>query len=257
MILVTGGASGIGSAVIAHLETGGAKCVSFDPALPAEGGPASHFRIDVTAEDAVSAAVEDVERQVGPIIGVVNSAGIAVEAPFEKTDAAIFRRMIDINLTGTFLVCRAVAPHMRRRGGGSIVNIASVSGMIGNAGRAAYGASKGGVIAMTKVMAVELAADGVRVNAIAPGPIETAMARAMHDERARQAWTSAVPMRRYGTAEEVAHAVEFLLNGRLSSYVTGQVLCVDGGFVNAGLMHQPIVSSAPTAAAGTLLPVGS
>jgi NAD(P)-dependent dehydrogenase (short-subunit alcohol dehydrogenase family) len=125
---------------------------------------------------------------------------------------------------------------MGGRGKGSIVNIASVSGIRGNTGRVAYGASKGGVITMTQVMAVELAPLGIRVNAIAPGPIETPLVRAMHTEKARADWLSRVPQHRYGTPEEVAGAAVFLLDQRRSSFMTGQTLCVDGGFTAAGVM---------------------
>jgi NAD(P)-dependent dehydrogenase (short-subunit alcohol dehydrogenase family) len=125
---------------------------------------------------------------------------------------------------------------MRERGAGSIVNIASVSGIRGNSGRVAYGASKGGVITMTKVMAVELAPVGIRVNAIAPGPVETPLVREVHTDQARADWMRTVPQRRYGTPHEIAGAAIFLLDGRRSSFVTGQTICVDGGFTAAGLM---------------------
>ena len=126
---------------------------------------------------------------------------------------------------------------MGERGRGSIVNITSVSGIRGNVGRVAYGASKGGVVTMTKVMAVELAPLGIRVNAVAPGPIETPLVREVHTENVRSEWMRVVPQRRYGTPEEVADAAIFLLDNRRASYVTGQILYVDGGFTAAGLMN--------------------
>jgi NAD(P)-dependent dehydrogenase (short-subunit alcohol dehydrogenase family) len=119
---------------------------------------------------------------------------------------------------------------MRERRAGAIVNLASVSGLVGNQGRTAYGASKGGVIVMTKILALEFAPLGIRVNAIAPGPIDTPMVKEMHSEKARAAWVDLVPQQRYGTPADVASAAVFLLDARKSGYVTGQTICVDGGF---------------------------
>jgi NAD(P)-dependent dehydrogenase (short-subunit alcohol dehydrogenase family) len=126
---------------------------------------------------------------------------------------------------------------MRPRGSGAIVNMASVSGIAGNQGRVAYGASKGGVIIMTKVMAVELAPLGIRVNAIAPGPIETPLVKQMHTSMSRDAWLRAVPQHRYGAPSEIAGTALFLLDAEKSGFITGQTICVDGGFSAAGLMQ--------------------
>jgi NAD(P)-dependent dehydrogenase (short-subunit alcohol dehydrogenase family) len=128
---------------------------------------------------------------------------------------------------------------MGQHGGGSIVNIASVSGIRGNAGRVAYGSSKGGVITMTKVLAVELAAMGIRVNAIAPGPIETPLVREMHTAQSRAEWLRGVPLDRYGDPSEIAGTAIFLLDSSKSSFITGQTISVDGGFTAAGLRHAP------------------
>ena len=144
--------------------------------------------------------------------------------------------MLEVNLIGSFVASREAGQRMRERGRGSIVNIASVSGVRGNSGRVAYGASKAAVIHMTKVMAVELGPSGIRVNAIAPGPIETPMVREVHTEKARAEWMRTVPQRRYGTPDELAGAATFLLDERKSSYITGQTICVDGGFTAAGIM---------------------
>ena len=131
---------------------------------------------------------------------------------------------------------REAAQRMRARASGSIVNIASVSGVRGNSGRVAYGCSKAAVIHMTKVMAVELGPSGIRVNAIAPGPVETPLVKEVHTDQARAAWMRTVPQRRYGTPDELAGAATFLLDERKSSYITGQTICVDGGFTAAGIM---------------------
>jgi NAD(P)-dependent dehydrogenase (short-subunit alcohol dehydrogenase family) len=177
------------------------------------------------------------EDEIGPLTGLVNSAGIGADVPCLETTAALFRQMLEVNLIGSFLVAREAARRMAERGRGSIVNIASVSGMRGNVGRVAYGASKAGVLLATQVMAVELASAGVRVNAIAPGPIETPLVRKMHTGPVREGWICSVPQRRYGAPDEVAGAALFLLDDRRSSYVTGQTVCVDGGFTAAGLMR--------------------
>jgi NAD(P)-dependent dehydrogenase (short-subunit alcohol dehydrogenase family) len=242
-ILVTGGASGIGRAVVEAVVAEGWRAIVLDlpgPALDAARAAFGPARVrctalDVSDEAAVAAEIAAVERDVAPLDGVVNSAGIARDLPALETGTEIFRRILEVNVLGSFVVAREAARAMRGRGG-AIVNIASVSGIRGNEGRVAYGASKGAVITMSLVMAVELAPLGIRVNVIAPGPIETPLVREVHTGQVRDTWMAAVPMRRYGTPEEIAAAAVFLLDGRKSGYVTGQTLCVDGGFVAAGLM---------------------
>jgi NAD(P)-dependent dehydrogenase (short-subunit alcohol dehydrogenase family) len=137
---------------------------------------------------------------------------------------------------GTFIVARAAARIMKERGGGAIVNLASVAGMRGSKGRSAYGSSKGAVIILTQVMANDLARFGIRVNAVAPGPVDTPMVRAMHTQKDRALWTRHVPMRRYGELDEIAAVIEFLLDGTRSGYMTGAVVPVDGGFSGAGII---------------------
>ena len=134
--------------------------------------------------------------------------------PFFDTSVELFRKVLDINLIGTFTVAREAGRLMRAHGGGAIVNIASISGQRGNLGRSAYGASKGGVITLTQVMACELAPENIRVNAIAPGPVETPLVRAMQSEANRAAWLQEVPQRRYASPDEVAGAAVFLLDDR-------------------------------------------
>jgi NAD(P)-dependent dehydrogenase (short-subunit alcohol dehydrogenase family) len=248
-VLVTGGASGIGRAIVdAVLAEGWSAVVAdLDNANLARcrddlGSFAGRLRfepLDVADEDAVIRAVAACEAEFGPLTGVVNSAGIGRDVPSLDTSVELFRRMLDVNLIGSFVVSREAARRMRERGGGSIVNIASVSGVKGNKGRVAYGASKGGVITMTKVMAVELAAHGIRVNAIAPGPIETPLVQEVHTPQVRAAWMATVPQRRYGLPDEIAGTAIFLLDGLKSGYVTGQTICVDGGFSIAGIIDDP------------------
>ena len=165
------------------------------------------------------------------------------DVPALETSVDLFRRMLEVNLIGSFVVSREAAKHMRPAASGSIVNIASVSGIKGNKGRVAYGASKGGVLTMTKVMAVELAPLGIRVNAIAPGPIETPLVQEVHTPEVRAAWMTTVPQRRYGSPADIAGAAVFLLDDPSRAIVTGQTICVDGGFTFAGIMGEP--SAAP------------
>jgi NAD(P)-dependent dehydrogenase (short-subunit alcohol dehydrogenase family) len=245
--IVTGGASGIGLAIAKALLREGWKVIIADLAkdpLDAAGaelellaGDATKSIImDVADEASVVAALADCEAGFGPVRGLVNSAGIARDVPFFDTSVALFRKTLDVNLTGTFTVAREAGKLMRAHGGGAIVNIASVSGQRGNIGRSAYGASKGGVITLTQVMACELAPIGIRVNAIAPGPIETPLVKAIHTDEVRAGWLQVVPQRRYGAPEEIAGAAAFLLDGTKSSFVTGHILNVDGGFAAAGLL---------------------
>lgn len=245
-VLVTGGASGIGYAVVEALLAEGGRAIVVDAneaslarcreAFAGSQDRLRFERLDVSDEAAVTDCLAACDEAFGPLTGVVNSAGIGRDVPALETSAALFRQILEVNLIGSFLVSREAAKRMRPRGSGAIVNITSVSGIAGNEGRVAYGSSKGGVITMTKVMAVELAPLGIRVNAIAPGPIDTPLARQAHTPEARAAWLSVVPQRRYGAPEDVAQTALFLLDARKSGYLTGQTISVDGGFTAAGLM---------------------
>jgi NAD(P)-dependent dehydrogenase (short-subunit alcohol dehydrogenase family) len=246
VVVVTGGASGIGLALAQGLLDEGYKVLALDlleervdaarRSLKANSPDNIQVHVaNVTDEARIDALVDDCERNFGAIAGVVNSAGIAKEIPCLETDVATFRQILDVNVVGPFIVARAAARKMRSRNAGSIVNIASVSGMRGNYGRVAYGASKGGVITMTKVMAVELAEMGIRVNAVAPGPIDTPLTKVVHGPETRKNWHDAVPLHRYGEPEELCGTVNWLLDSTKSGYVTGQIIAVDGGFTTMGL----------------------
>ncbi len=224
--IVTGGLSGIGAAVAARFAAEGAVAIAGDIAEGAQ------YRLDVADAASCAALVARVVQEHGRLDCLVNAAGIAADVPFLETPAALFDRIMAVNLRGTFLIGQACARAIGK--GGAIVNIASVSGMRGNPGRAAYGASKGGVITLSQVMATELAPRGIRVNVISPGPVETPLLQTMQGTVNRQAWLRALPMARYGTADEVARAAVFLCSDE-SGFTTGQVLAVDGGFLSAGV----------------------
>jgi NAD(P)-dependent dehydrogenase (short-subunit alcohol dehydrogenase family) len=242
--IVTGGASGIGAATALRLLADGWSVViaDRDPKALDEArrlhGASKTVRIaslDVTDEAAVTALVDDVETGFGAIKGVANSAGIAMDKHVFDTGVADFRRMLDVNVIGSFIVARAAARAMAKRKAGAIVNIASVSGLRGSKGRVAYGTSKGAVVTMTQVMATDLARHGVRVNALAPGPVETPMVKAVHTDADRRTWLRFVPMRRYGTTAEMASVIAFLLDDTQSGYVTGEIIAADGGFRGGGI----------------------
>jgi NAD(P)-dependent dehydrogenase (short-subunit alcohol dehydrogenase family) len=185
---------------------------------------------DVSDAAAVASATAATIAAFGRIDGLVNNAGIVRSAPFLEMSEADWQRVIDVNLSGAFRVGQAVARVMAAQGGGSIVNMGSVSGLLASPGIAAYNTSKGGMHQLTRVMAVELAAQGVRVNAVAPGTIATELAiqAVMGSEEARARVLGRTPLGRLGEPAEVADAVAFLLSPA-ASYLSGSILVIDGG----------------------------
>lgn len=241
--VVTGGASGIGLAVAERLLDDGWPVAVLDADLEAlaraeetlSGENAIFLAADVTDEDDVAESFDEVVDRLGLIGGLVNSAGIACNLSAEETSAERFREVLDVNLIGSFITAKAA---LERMGASlSIVNLTSVSGLRANRGRVAYGASKAGVKLMTEVLALEFGNRAVRVNCVAPGPIQTPMIARLHSPEARRQWLGRVPQARYGEPEEVAAAIAFLLSPE-ASYVNGHTLAVDGGFLAAGLIEE-------------------
>jgi NAD(P)-dependent dehydrogenase (short-subunit alcohol dehydrogenase family) len=231
--LVTGGAAGIGAAVVRLLHQEGARVHVADVdqdagrALAAElGDRASFVTLDVTDESTWAVALDGVRRS-GPLTTLVNSAGAALKMPLLDTSPDDFRRIVDLNLTGTFLGLSLAGRELGR--GGAIVNISSLNGVLPTAGLGAYVASKAGVSALTRVAALELAARGIRVNAVCPGSIDTAITDAPgFSDVDWDAYVRTIPLGRRGTPHEVARAVLYLASDE-SAYVTGTNLVIDGG----------------------------
>lgn len=189
---------------------------------------------DVSVPEQVQTAVDEVAARFGRIDALVNNAGIAIFKPVGETSFAEWRQVLSVNLDGPFLCTQACVPHMLRAGGGSIVNIASISGLRASTLRVAYGTSKAALIHLTKQQAVELGTQGIRVNAVAPGPVETDMAKLVHTPEIRADYHDVIPLNRYGLVQEIAAVTGFLCSDD-ASYVTGQVVAVDGGFDAAGV----------------------
>ena len=243
VVLVTGAARGIGLAVAKRFLADGWRVALLDiegdllaesMAALAAADRAISLHCDVSDAKAVAGVVAEVERRFGRLDALVNNAGIALFAPLMETSEADWRRVLEVNLTGPFLCTKEAVPLMREHGGGAIVNITSISAVRASTLRSAYGTSKAGLAHLTKQLAVELAALGIRVNGIAPGPVDTAMAKQVHTPEIRADYHDAIPLNRYGLEEELAEAVFFLCSDR-SSYITGQILAVDGGFDAAGI----------------------
>jgi NAD(P)-dependent dehydrogenase (short-subunit alcohol dehydrogenase family) len=241
--LVTGAARGIGLATARRFLAEGWRVALLDiqgellrNALRglADSDNTLALPCDVSDEAQVGHAMDEVAGRFGRLDALVNNAGIAAFAPLMDTTEADWSRILAVNLTGPFICTKAAVPLMRETGGGAIVNITSISAVRASTLRSAYGTSKAGLAHLTKQLAVELASLGIRVNGVAPGPVDTAMAKAVHTPAIRADYHDAIPLNRYGLEEELAEAIFFLSCDR-ASYITGQILAVDGGFDAAGI----------------------
>jgi NAD(P)-dependent dehydrogenase (short-subunit alcohol dehydrogenase family) len=207
-----------------------------ESAMTSLAAPEATFALHCDVADApgIKAAVRRTAAHFGRLDALVNNAGVAVFKPILETTPEEWARVLAVNLTGPFLGTQAAAPLMAAGGGGAVVNVTSISGLRASTLRVAYGTSKAGLAHLTKQLAVELASLNIRVNAVAPGPVDTAMAKQVHTREIRADYHDAIPLNRYGLEEELAEAVYFLCSER-SSYITGQILAVDGGFDAAGI----------------------
>jgi 3-oxoacyl-[acyl-carrier protein] reductase len=235
--IVTGSARGIGKAIASALARHGADVVISDVdeagaratagEIEALGRRSLAVRCDVSKRDQVEALIASAIATLGGLDILVNNAGITRDTLLVRMSEEQWDLVLDINLKGTFFGCQAAARPMMKARAGKIVNVASITGIIGNAGQANYSASKAGVIALTRTVAKELASRNIQVNAIAPGFIETEMTRDL-PEKAREAFLQNIPLGRAGTPEDVAELVCFLASPA-SNYITGQCITIDGG----------------------------
>jgi NAD(P)-dependent dehydrogenase (short-subunit alcohol dehydrogenase family) len=241
--LVTGAARGIGLATAKRFLADGWSVALLDidgdnlgRTFTALAKPATTMAITCDVADAagVSRAIEEIGQKFGRLDALVNNAGIAIFKPILDVTYEDWSRVLAVNLTGPFLCTQAAAPLLRDSGGGAIVNITSISGLRASTLRTAYGTSKAGLAHLTQQQAIELAPLGIRVNAVAPGPVDTAMAKAVHTAEIRAAYHDAIPLNRYGLESELAEVIFFLCSER-ASYITGQTLAVDGGFEATGI----------------------
>ncbi|WP_237215382.1 SDR family NAD(P)-dependent oxidoreductase [Falsiroseomonas oryziterrae] len=241
--LVTGAGRGIGRATagrflaegwrvaLLDIDAGLLDAAMADLAAPEATLP---LHCDVADAPGVARAVPHAARHFGRLDALVNNAGTAVFKPMLETTLEDWSRVMAVNLTGPFLCTQAAAPIMAETGGGAVVNITSISGLRASTLRTAYGTSKAALAHLTKQQAVELAALGIRVNAVAPGPVDTAMAKAVHTPEIRRDYHDTIPLDRYGLESELAEAIMFLCTDR-ASYINGQVIAVDGGFEATGI----------------------
>ncbi|MGB6725894.1 MAG: SDR family oxidoreductase [Terracidiphilus sp.] len=242
--VVTGGAQGIGRRTAELLAERGYRVAIIDlnppvsaiAAIESAGGEVFGFVGDITSEAVVEEFKSRVLAHYGRVDVLVNNAGISLISPAEETSPADFRRVLEVNLVAPFLLAKVFGTVMLEAGEGSIVNVASVAGLLGVADRAAYNASKHGLVGLTRTLAAEWGGRGVRVNAVCPGWVKTEMDVA---DQAGGSYTDAdimgrVPMGRFASPDDIAHAIAFLADGKESGFVNGHTLSVDGGWASDG-----------------------
>ncbi len=249
--IITGAAGGLGLAIAERLASEGAAVVLADvdlagaeaarERLAAGGGRALAQRTDVSDAKDVAALVARTLAELGRLDILISNAGIGGTHAFLDEPLEHWNRVLAVNLTGVFLCGQAAARAMVEQGSGRIVNVASISGVRAGSGRTAYGTAKAGVIQLTRQMALELGPLGINVNAVAPGPVETALTLRDHTAETRAAYNALVPLERYGTPQEIAAAVAFLASEE-ASYINGQTLFVDGGFTAAGMIARDVTA---------------
>ncbi|WP_409344850.1 SDR family NAD(P)-dependent oxidoreductase [Paenibacillus sp. MBLB4367] len=239
VVLVTGGSKGIGRAIANRFASEGARLAVLDydreELAKAElewkeaGCECVTFPVDVSDQAQVEGAVEQTISALGKIDVLVNNAGIAWEEPFLEIKADNWRKMLDVNLNGMFYVAQRVAAEMVKSGGGAIINMASTNGLVGEAKYAHYNASKGGIVLLTKTMALELGAHGIRVNAVCPGYIQTPMSEAIDSpEFIADYIRTKIPLGRVGKPKDIAGVFAFLASED-AAFITGETIVVDGG----------------------------
>ncbi len=237
--LITGAASGIGAASARRLGAEGARLALLDldeaggsalaKELDPSGERARFWRVDVGQREEVGAATDAAAAAFGRLDVVFNNAGIGAYGEVPDLDPDTWRRILSVDLDSVYYGCRAAVPHLRAAGGGAIINTASISGLHGDYGLAAYNAAKGGVVNLTRTLALDHARDGIRTNAVCPGPIETALTRPLLEIPSLvEEFERNIPMGRLGRADEVAGVVAFLASED-ASYVNGACIVVDGG----------------------------
>ena len=263
--LVTGAASGIGRRVAERLALDdGARVYVLDKnsdaaaaaveGINAAGGRAKACVVDLADTAGLRHALPSLNAEFGAPDILVNNAGLAAMVPAAEYPLDHWEATMAVNVTAPMLLVQHALPHMKQAGWGRIVNVASISGLRAGTGRMAYGTSKAALIAMTRQFAVEVAEWGITVNAVAPGTVDTPMAKAHHSSSTRAAYDNLVPMRRYGTPDEIASGVIFLASEQ-ASYITGHTLAIDGGFIAAGVLVPDLFDNTAASRSPAAVPV--
>lgn len=237
--LITGSARGIGKSIAAHLAEKSAHVIIVDILEEAIQDTVSEFtsngykavgsQCDITSEEAVSSLMKDAYDRFGSLDILVNNAGITADTLLIRMNLTDWQKVMNVNLTGTFICTQKAAKYMMKQRSGKIVNLSSVIGFIGNYGQANYAATKGGIIAFTKSVAKELAARNINVNAVAPGFIKSEMTDKLSEEIQKK-YLENIPLKRFGTLDDVAKLVTFLCSDQ-ADYITGQTIIIDGGMI--------------------------